>query len=434
MNDFSSSTCFELVSEALEDIEALHDELQGIDEDKHTSHRVVDIARQLVAFKSITPDDVGCQLWLAQELRALGFSIKHLPVRDVSNLVASIGNNSDARFAFLGHTDVVPAGSAQDWQFNPFKLTEHNGCLFARGIVDMKGAIAAFFCAIEALVTEFGIPEKELWLLLTSDEEGEAEHGTKRITQFLKQQRITFDFTLVGEPSSEAQVADTLKVGRRGALSFTINLHGKTGHVAYPQKATNVIHLAQNIMQALLSMDWPKHCDNFDSTTLQFTHVNSGDFVDNIIPSQCQLNFNIRYTPAYNEYELVKLVRETIEKHTLNYALTTNNSCKPYYCVNNDEIPSPSLAIVCDEINSQCHFTPKLSTAGGTSDGRFIAEISTSVLELGLVNKTIHQIDEHTTTSDLIQLQQLYYGIYKRLLYPTLHVHSTTQDELLQLR
>lgn len=367
----------------------------------------------LIKKPSITPHDFGCQAWIADKLASLGFKIEHQRINGVLNTIAVL-NCSEHHFAFCGHTDVVPVNDESQWLAPPFAAQIIDNKLYGRGVADMKGGIAAALGAIEKLITFQGKPKHSIWFLLTSDEEGDADFGTKEIVNTLSERGIQFSAALVGEPTSDKFIGDTIKVGRRGAISYKLTVFGKSGHVAYPELAKNAIHLAQSVMSSLLSLDLNPEGSSSGYTSLQITRVNSGSFVDNIIPEQCEINFNIRYSNQFSQSLLTVLINQHIEAVTSDYKLTSHCGCDPYF---SDPIDSEILQKVSDSIKDTVGERPVFSTTGGTSDGRFVSKICPVVFELGLKNHTIHQVNEHADIDDISALETLYYNIFNHFLY-----------------
>lgn len=383
--------------------------LQSIDS------RVVAYTQQLIQFESITPNDMGCQTWIANKLKQLGAEIEHFECNEVSSLIATIDLGEGPDIAFCGHTDVVPIGHESKWDAPPFAGEIIDQHLIGRGVADMKGGIAAALVAVEEIIKQ-GTCAGKIWFLITSDEEGEAEFGTKHIVNTLSQRDQQFDFCIVGEPTSDKVCGDTIKVGRRGALSFDVVINGKSGHVAYPEQGVNAIHLAGEIVQNLTQYDWQQGESRRPSTTLQITHIDSGKWSDNVIPDQVKLSFNVRFTEQFDEQSLIKVVDNIVRKSTLDYTCKAYRGCVPYYC---DEPTRSELSFVniCQQAIAQCiGEIPRISTSGGTSDGRFVRDICNQVIELGLTNSTIHQENERIHVNELSTLSIVYFTIFRNVL------------------
>lgn len=368
---------------------------------------------ELMGRKSITPDDAGCQQWLQEKLTNLGFECHQFTVNGVKNLVAEIGEG-DKVIAFAGHTDVVPPGPQEKWKTPPFEPTIIDNELIGRGAADMKTGVAAILAATERfLALSQQLSKKFMWLI-TSDEEGEAEFGSKEIKAWLDARGIQLDAVIVGEPTAKQHTGDTIKVGRRGAISGRILVKGKQGHVAYPQYAENAIHKMAKVIDAISSVEWEQGSDDFPGTSLQITHIDSGDFTDNIVPARCSICFNIRYSHEHSMGSLETLIQERVSDVVDKFDIQWERPCAPYFThhdQHNSLIKSVEQAIV----KNTGRF-PVLSTAGGTSDGRFFAGEHTQVVEVGVPNKTIHQINERIHISDLVTLEDIFADLLVDLL------------------
>lgn len=376
-------------------------------------YQSVAYSQALINRASITPNDAGCQDWLADKLGSLGFSLHRFTLHGVSNLVASYGQG-DKVIAFAGHTDVVPPGPLDKWLSDPFVAEVRNNCLYGRGAADMKTGLAAMLAAFEQHL-QAGLPvnNRFVWLI-TSDEEGEAEYGSKAIRAYLDSENIALDMCIVGEPSANQYTGDAIKVGRRGALSARVQVQGRQGHVAYPQYADNAVHKCNQVMQALLALEWDSGSADFPGTSLQITHIDSGDFTDNIVPGQCRLCFNIRYSHAYTQAQLKALVSGALAKFGEQVAVSWERPCEPYFT--NDQSQNSLIAAVERAIHKNTGSFPLLSTGGGTSDGRFFASAHTQVVELGVSNQRIHQVNESIHLTDLITLQDIYRDLLAEVL------------------
>lgn len=383
--------------------------------DADYKERVIDYAQRLIRFESVTPDDAGCQQWIAEKLSALGATIEQYDCHGVSNLIAVIERGNGPDFAFCGHTDVVPAGNLERWQAPPFTGSIKDQQLIGRGIADMKGGIAAALVAVEELVAQDEF-EGRLWFFITSDEEGEADHGSLDIVQRLKQRQQTMDYCLIGEPTAVKQSGDMIKVGRRGALSFDIKINGKSGHVAYPAQGVNAIHQMCRIVNELSQCTWDSGDGDFPGTTLQVTHMDSGQWTDNIIPSSASVSLNIRYTTRYTEDDLYQRVESIVQQTTQDYELKAYRHCAPYH----SDVPDAgqvSLIEACEKvIHEKLGLFPRISTTGGTSDGRFFKDICAQVIELGLPNATIHQENERVAVNELKSLAEIYLALYTKVM------------------
>lgn len=370
----------------------------------------LDLAKQLIAKASITPDDAGCQTFIADYLAKLGFEITALPYGDVSNLWATVGN-SGPLFVFAGHTDVVPPGPLDKWTSDPFTPVIRGDYLFGRGAADMKSSIAAMLAACRDFLAKKPKFDGRIGLLITSDEEGIAENGTKKVVEFLKQQQIFIDYCLVGEASSETAFGDTIKIGRRGSLSGKLIIHGKQGHIAYPQLADNPIHRCPALLQELVNYRWDKGNEYFQPTQFQISNIHAGTGANNVIPHEVIIDFNFRYAPVQTAQALQAIVESLLEKQQLKSTLTWHHSGKPFF--SEPDKLAHSLANV---IKNVADITPKFSTSGGTSDGRFLIDICKELIEFGPINESIHKIDENISVTDLSRLKLVYQQLLEKLL------------------
>lgn len=374
------------------------------------SDTTLDLAKSLIEMPSVTPLDAGCQNFMANFLNRLGFSITHLPFEDVSNLWATLGNNGPI-FCFLGHTDVVPPGDTQHWDTPPFKPTVIGEYLQGRGAADMKGSLAAMLKATENFVKRCPHFQGTIAFLITSDEEGPAVNGTKRVIEYLEKKQTHIDYCLVGEPSSSQQVGDTIKVGRRGSLHGKLIWHGQQGHVAYPDLANNPIHSAYEAIHALTNEPWDAGCSLFPATTLQFSNIQSGTGALNVIPGKLFADFNFRFSANTTSEGLQIRTREILDAFDTPYEIQWFTSGEPFLTKE-----GKLLEATLDSIRFETQLEPILSTAGGTSDGRFIAPMGTEVIELGPVNQTIHANNERVKVDDLNTLTHIYENILEKLL------------------
>ena len=375
-----------------------------------TETETISLARELVGRRSITPEDGGCQQIIASRLESMGFQIETMDCGEVKNLWARKGTKSPL-LTFIGHTDVVPIGNESEWTYPPFSATLADGFLHGRGAADMKGSIAAIITACERFFACQNSFVGSVSLLITSDEEGVAINGTRYALDQLLNRSEIIDYCLVAEPTSEVVLGDTMKVGRRGSLSGEIVVYGKQGHVAYPHLADNPIHRAGELISGLASMKWNDGDELFPNTTLQISNVNSGVGVANVIPGLLHLNMNFRYSPATDARTLTKQVENLCRELKLNYEATWTNSADSYY--NESRF---FTSVVSEAVSRTINRMPKLSTAGGTSDGRFVAKSGAQVVELGPLNTTIHRVNECVGLDDLNQLSLIYEQILKILL------------------
>ena len=370
----------------------------------------VALAMDLVSRPSVTPLDHGCQELMLARLVACGFSVERLQFDDVDNFWAVHGSDGPI-FCFAGHTDVVPTGPVEQWTNPPFTPVIKDGLLFARGSADMKGSLAAMVVAAEQFVAEYPEHPGRLAFLITSDEEGIAVNGTARVVQWLKEHHIIPQWCLVGEPSSSERCGDTIKNGRRGSLGCSMTIKGLQGHVAYPHLASNPIHLANPAINELINEVWDKGNQYFPPTSFQISNVSSGTGANNVIPGDIKMLFNFRFSTEVNEVQLRQRVEDILDKHGLNYSMEWRLSGEPF-------LTATGLLV---DVATQCieevtGLKTLLSTAGGTSDGRFIAPMGTEVVELGPLNSSIHRVDEHVSIDDLEKLTKIYQKIVSQLL------------------
>lgn len=368
------------------------------------------LAKELVSRPSITPADAGCQNLLAERLAASGFHITHLPFGDVKNLWARRGD-SRPLLVFAGHTDVVPTGPESDWTSPPFEPTERNGNLYARGAADMKSSIAAFVVAAESFIEEHPQHKGSIGLLITSDEEGPAEDGTVKVMEHLDANKERINFCIVGEPSSEEVFGDVIKNGRRGSLIGLLTVHGVQGHIAYPHLAENPIHEAAAALQALINEVWDEGNDYFPATSFQISNIHGGAGAENIIPGQLEVTFNFRFSSELTDEQIKQRVHAILDRYSFKYDLDWRTSGHPFITSTGKLTDAAKSAI-----QSVTGIEARLSTAGGTSDGRFIAPYGGEVIELGPINASIHQVNEHIDIEDLGKLSRIYKHILEQLL------------------
>ena len=369
----------------------------------------LELAKSLISKPSITPDDHGCQAIMIDRLNKIGFEIHSLKFGDVDNFWAVHGD-SGPLFAFAGHTDVVPAGDENAWNTKPFEPTIKDGYLYGRGAADMKGGLASMVTATEKFIKENPNHKGRIAFLITSDEEGVAVNGTVKVMDYLKANEQKIDYCLLGEPSSTSSTGDVIKNGRRGSLNGVLKINGKQGHVAYPHLAKNPIHLVSPALDDLCNQEWDNGNDYFPATSFQISNMHSGDGVTNVIPGDAQVKFNFRYSTETNKENLQKKVHEILDLHNLDYSIEWSHSGYPFLT------PKGELVSACVEaIKKTKGIDTELSTSGGTSDGRFIAQEGTQVVELGPVNATIHQINESVLVQDLDDLSEIYYQVLRNI-------------------
>jgi succinyl-diaminopimelate desuccinylase len=373
--------------------------------------RVADLACQLVRLPSVTPDDAGCQKLVAQRLLPLGFEARWFLCGEVSNLLLTYGRGSPSIW-FLGHTDVVPPGAEELWTHPPFEPTVKDGQLFGRGIADMKGAVAAMICALETFVLQNrGAIKGQLGLLLTSDEEGVAVDGIVRVAQDLARYHYAPDHCLVGEPSSQKLLGDCVRIGRRGSMNGRLRVMGVQGHTAFPHLLDNPVHGLAGFLQELVSTEWDQGNADFPPTSCQVSMLRAGQGATNVTPADALLQFNLRNGPESPVRELQQRVEAMIQRHEIRkFELDWSVSGEPFYSKPGRLREATRAA--CREV---LQTEPDLNTGGGTSDGRFIAPLGTEVIELGLLNTSIHKVDESTPLADLDRLFAAYYDILRRI-------------------
>lgn len=371
---------------------------------------VVDLTCDLIARPSVTPDDAGCQDLIAQRLARAGFAIERLRFGQVDNLWATHGSGAPV-LALLGHTDVVPPGPREAWASDPFVPQIRDGVLYGRGAADMKSGVAAFVVAAERFVAAHPQHPGTLALLLTSDEEGDALDGVRKVAETFRARGERIDWCITGEPSSSERLGDLLRVGRRGSLSATLAVQGVQGHVAYPHKARNPIHLAAPALAELVARHWDDGYESFPPTSLQISNVHAGTGANNVIPGELQVAFNLRYNPHWDAPRLEAEIAALLDRHGLDYTLRWHRSGEPFYT------PEGRLRSVAREVLGDfAGAAPEESTGGGTSDARFIAPLGAQCIEVGPVNASIHQVDEHVRVVDLEALPALYLRLIERLL------------------
>lgn len=373
-------------------------------------NEVLDLTQALIARDSVTPNDAGCLDMIAERLRPLDFHLEFISTGGVTNLWARRGKIAPV-ICFAGHTDVVPTGPLDNWNSNPFKPEIRDGYLYGRGAADMKTSLAAFVVGIEQFVAAHPDHKGSIALLLTSDEEGDAIDGTIRVVETLKARNELLDCCIVGEPTSTAKLGDVIKNGRRGSLSGKLTIKGKQGHVAYPHLGRNPVHLAAAALAELTAATWDAGNEYFPPTTFQISNIHAGTGATNVIPGTMEVLFNFRFSTATTVDELKATVHAILDKHSLEYDLLWNQGGKPFLTPRGTLVAALSGAI-----KAATGLDTELSTTGGTSDGRFIADICPQVVELGPVNATIHQINECVAVADMEPLAKIYSGTLERLL------------------
>jgi succinyl-diaminopimelate desuccinylase len=371
---------------------------------ENTMSETLALAQQLIQRPSVTPKDEGCQELIAKRLAALGFAVETLQYEDVTNTWATLGE-SGPLFVFAGHTDVVPTGPLEQWQYPPFSATVSEGYLHGRGAADMKGSLAAMVVAVERFLQQSQLTAR-IGFLLTSDEEGIAINGTRRVIEALNSRNIKIDYCLVGEPSSSESLGDTVKIGRRGSLGAKLLVKGIQGHVAYPQLALNPIHAALSSLATLAATTWDAGNAAFPPTSFQISNIHAGTGATNVIPEQLEIDLNFRFSTELDAATIRSKLEQVLDAAELNYQIDWNLSGEPFLTSAGKLVDAVS-----DSIKQHCKIDTDRSTAGGTSDGRFIAPTGAELVELGPINATIHQINERVTVAELDLLAEVYQSV-----------------------
>lgn len=368
------------------------------------------LAKALIERKSITPSDDGCQAILVDRLKPLGFNIETIHQNGVTNFYARKGSASPL-LVFAGHTDVVPPGPIDLWDSDPFIPTEKEGKLFGRGAADMKTSLAAFITSIEDFLEQHPNHQGSIGLLITSDEEGVATDGTFRLVEMLKKRNETIDYCIVGEPTSNQNFGDTVKNGRRGSLSAKLIVKGIQGHIAYPEKIKNPIHEIAPAIDALVKTTWDNGNEYFPQTSWQISNINAGTGATNVVPGHVEVLFNFRYSTSNSADDLKVKVENILKEHHLDFSIDWSHSGKPYLTKKGYLVD-----VLNDSINEIIGISPDISTTGGTSDGRFIADICNQVVEFGPLNESIHKINEHVFLEHIDLLKNIYQRALEKIL------------------
>lgn len=371
---------------------------------------VLDLTCELIGRQSITPDDAGCQVLIARRLDDARFACEHMRFGAVDNLWATHGSGRPV-LVLLGHTDVVPPGPRQAWASDPFAARVRDGVLYGRGAADMKGSVAAFVIALEAFVAAHPRHAGTLALLLTSDEEGDAIDGVRKVADIFREREQCVDWCITGEPSSKETLGDLMRVGRRGSLSAKLTIHGVQGHVAYPEKARNPIHQALPVLAALAARRWDEGYASFPPTSLQITDTHAGNGANNVIPGELQVLFNLRYNPHWSADRLQAECEALLRAHNVDYSIHWHRGGEPFHTPQG-KLRDAARAVLAEFSGA----VPEESTGGGTSDARFIAPLGAHCIEVGPVNASIHKVDEHVRVADLEALPGLYLRLIERLL------------------
>jgi succinyl-diaminopimelate desuccinylase len=367
-----------------------------------SSSQTLELTQLLISRPSVSPADNGCQGLMIARLEAAGFHVETLRFGPVDNFWAKRGSGGPV-FCFAGHTDVVPSGPLDEWHTDPFTPVIKDGILYGRGAADMTSGLAAMLTASEAFVGEYPNHRGTLAFLITSDEEGPSVDGTRRVVEVLRERQERIDWCLVGEPSSELTLGDTIKIGRRGSLSGRLTVHGVQGHIAYPQTADNPVHALAPALAELTSRPWDMGNEHFQPTTFQVSNISAGTGAPNVIPGELRARFNLRFSPVQTVESLKAQVEEILNRHRVKHTLEWFVSGQPFITA-----PGALSEAVTRAVTEQLDLTPTLSTGGGTSDGRFIAPMGAQVIELGVVNQSIHKVNEAVRVADIDKLHALY--------------------------
>jgi len=375
----------------------------------------LDLLKKLIKIESISPNDNGCFDVIKQQFEGLDFSFEETNYKNISNLVITNGNSKNKTFCFLGHTDVVPPGPESEWTVPPFSGEIIDNKIYGRGAADMKGGVACFISALKEFLSEYKDPSFNVMVLLNSNEEGKLENGKvdKVINEMIDKDKF-IDFCLIGEPSSSKKIGDVIRIGRRGSLSGNLKVYGIQGHVAYPKQALNPILGIGKILEELKNMEWDHGNENFEPTSFQVSNIKSGTGAENVVPGVLEMTFNFRFSPESSPDRLKEMFEALLKKSDLKYDVSWTLSALPFLTSKTEFINIVKSSI--KEINN---IDTKIDNGGGTSDGRWVAPMGSEIVELGPLNKTIHQIDEHVAIEDLNTLKE----IYKKILTK---VHQST--------
>ncbi|MEL0172342.1 MAG: succinyl-diaminopimelate desuccinylase [Gammaproteobacteria bacterium] len=371
----------------------------------NSNNETMNVLSDLIEFESVTPDKSGCQKYIDNYLSKFGFETKYFMYGDVNNMIASLGKGNPC-LAFIGHTDVVPPGELSLWKSNPYTLSHNDGLLTGRGTADMKGGIACFMTAVKDYVKNNKEINGSIRIILTADEEGDATNGIRKMVEEGVFQKNEIDYCLVGEPSSSDEIGDVIRNGRRGSITGHLTLFGIQGHVAYPEKADNPIHSSVKIISKFLDIKFDKGNEYFPPTSFQISNVNAGTGVDNVIPADIKIAFNIRYSTETSADEIKSKITDIIESEDIKYEITWKHSGEPFLTTDKE-----FMNICKKSIKSTANQDTIVSTNGGTSDGRFMAKVCNQVIELGLTNRSIHKINESIRADDLEKLKNIYQNI-----------------------
>jgi succinyl-diaminopimelate desuccinylase len=362
----------------------------------------LELTKALIARQSVSPVDGGCQNLMIERLAAIGFTVESLRFGAVDNFWAKRGSGGPV-FCFAGHTDVVPSGPLDEWRTDPFEPVVKDGLLYGRGAADMKSGLAAMLTASEEFIGKYPQHRGTIAFLITSDEEGPSVDGTRRVVEVLRERKETIDWCLVGEPSSENTLGDTIKIGRRGSLSGRLTVHGVQGHIAYPHLADNPVHALAPALAELTARTWDQGNEHFQPTTFQVSNISAGTGAPNVIPGELRARFNLRFSTEQTIDSLKQIVEEILQRHRVKYSLEWFISGYPFLTV-----PGTLSQAATRAVQEQLQIQPKLTTGGGTSDGRFIAPLGAQVIELGVINESIHKVNECVRVEDINRLHAVY--------------------------
>jgi succinyl-diaminopimelate desuccinylase len=362
----------------------------------------LELTKALIARQSVSPVDGGCQNLMIERLAAIGFTVESLRFGAVDNFWAKHGSGGPV-FCFAGHTDVVPSGPLDEWRTDPFEPVVKDGLLYGRGAADMKSGLAAMLTASEEFIGKYPQHRGTIAFLITSDEEGPSVDGTRRVVEVLRERKETIDWCLVGEPSSENTLGDTIKIGRRGSLSGRLTVHGVQGHIAYPHLADNPVHALAPALAELTARTWDQGNEHFQPTTFQVSNISAGTGAPNVIPGELRARFNLRFSTEQTIDSLKQIVEEILQRHRVKYSLEWFISGYPFLTV-----PGTLSQAATRAVQEQLQIQPKLTTGGGTSDGRFIAPLGAQVIELGVINESIHKVNECVRVEDINRLHAVY--------------------------
>ena len=364
----------------------------------------LDFLKKLIKIESISPNDNGCFDVIKQQFDGLNFSFEETNYKNISNLIISNGDSKDKTFCFLGHTDVVPPGPESEWTVPPFSGEIIGNKIYGRGTADMKGGVACFISALKEFLLEYKEPSFNIMVLLNSNEEGKLENGkVDRVINEMIDKDKFIDFCLIGEPSSSKKIGDVIRIGRRGSLSGNLKVFGVQGHVAYPKQALNPILGIGKTLEELKNMEWDRGNENFEPTSFQVSNIKSGTGAENVVPGVLEMAFNFRFSPESSPDELKEMFEALLEKSDLKYDVSWTLSALPFLTSKTEFIDIVKSSI--KEINN---IDTKIDNGGGTSDGRWVAPMGSEIVELGPLNRTIHQIDEHVDIEDLSTLKEIY--------------------------